>query len=169
MNYNDDCWLTYPTLSTSGCRFWTAEQCTLMKPQQETQWDTSCRCSFCRILSLPLRKESQKPYTQATTFSVRKKQTLRGIEKQELVILSRKQIVINTCISTQKHFILRVLEKAWQIWTLVRHKLKKAKRFKRDFTHIHEHSQCLKDLVLHFCISKIIKSRYRITPLASGS
>lgn len=85
-------------------------------------------CSFCRILNLPLWKESQKPYTQATTFSVWKKQTLWGMEKQELVILSRKQIVINTCISTQKHFILHILEKAWQIWTLVRHKLKKAKR-----------------------------------------
>lgn len=46
--------------------------------------------------------------------SMRKEQTLWGW-KQGSVILSSKQIFINTCINTQKHFILRVLEKAWQI------------------------------------------------------
>lgn len=159
MNHVADCWLTYPTLSTlSGCRFWTAELCTLMKPQQELSGTPHVGdCSFCRILNLPLWKESQKPYTQATTFSVWKKQTLWGMEKQELVILSRKQIVINTCISTQKHFILHVLKKAWQIWTLVRHKLKKLRDLSvisHTYTNTHN---VLKTLYFTFAYLRLLK------------
>lgn len=122
-----------------------------------TQWDTACRWPFCRILNLPLWKESQKPYTQATTFCVWKKQTLWETEKQELVILSRKQIVINTCISTQKHFILHVLEKAWQIWTLVRHKLKKLRDLSvisHTYTNTHN---VLKTLYFTFAYLRLLK------------
>lgn len=51
-----------------------------------------------------VKGKPERLYTQATTFSVWKKQTLWGMEKQEIVILSSKQIIINTCISTQKTF-----------------------------------------------------------------
>lgn len=97
--------------------------------------------SFCTILNLPLWQESQKAYTQAKPSSMWKKQTFWGW-KQELVILSSKRIFINTCINTQKHFILHVLEKAWQIWTLVCHEFLKKLRELRviSYTYTNTHT-----------------------------
>lgn len=113
--------------SFNGSHIWLcqdthAELHTLLKLQKALASHLTVRdhSSFWTILNVPLWKESQKAYTQAKPSSMWKKQTLWGW-KQELVILSSKQIFINTCINTQKHFILHVLEKAWQIWTLVCH------------------------------------------------
>lgn len=107
-------------LCRDSCR--AAEPYTLRRLQEALASHRTVRdhTSFCTILNLPLWQESQKAYTQAKPSSMWKKQTFWGW-KQELVILSSKQIFINTCINTQTHFILHVLEKAWQIWTLVCH------------------------------------------------
>lgn len=107
-----------------------------------------------------------KPQSLHSSPNLQYVEETNTLEKQELVILRSKQIFINTCISTQKTFHPTCLIESLANLNIGTPEVLKKLRELRVISYIYTNTQCFKDLVLHFCISNIIKNIYYNHPFS---